>query len=379
MRPVWGEKCRRYRVAFRGSMGLVVLLVLSSFACRNAPEIAPPPTLGELIEALSEPGGYFDTDNLISNETSYFQVVDRLEPSGGAYIGVGPEQNLTYIARVRPSWGFIVDVRRENMLQHLLLNAIFSKAETAYQYLCWLFSRPPQSGSQPPTGSGIAEMLLAFEKIAPSEEVFTSNLESLLLHIQQELGIELDLEDRRRMGSIYRSFFRGQLELRFRSHGRSPMSHHPTYRTLLLARSPSGTDSHFLASPGDYAFVRSLYGSGRLVPVVGDFAGPHALRAVGKFLREQGETVSAFYVSNVEFYLIRSGRLATYVENVRSLPLRQDSVFIRAYFDYGNAHPASLPGHRSTVLLQRMPLFLNLFDRGAYGNYWDISTLDYLQ
>ncbi len=376
MRPAWGEPCGRYQAAFRRFMGLVVLLVLSCLSCRNTPEIAPPPALGDLIEALSEPGAYFDTDNLISNETSYFQVVDRLGPSGGAYIGVGPEQNLTYIARVRPSWAFIVDVRRENMLQHLLLNAILSKAETAHQYLCWLFSRPPQSGPQPPTGSGIDEILHAFESIAPSEDVFAGNLESLLLHIQRELGIALDPEDRRRIRSIYRSFFRGQLELRFRSHGRPPMPHHPTYRTLLLA---SGTNSHFLASHDDYAFVRSLSGSGRLVPVVGDFAGPHALRAVGKFLIERSETVSAFYVSNVEFYLIRSGRFATYVENVRSLPLRQDSVFIRAYFDYGDAHPASLPGHRSTVLLQRMPRFLSLFDRGAYGNYWDICTLDYLK
>ena len=118
---------------------------------------------------------------------------------------------------------------------------------------------------------------------------------------------------------------------------------------------------------------------GRLVPVVGDFAGGHALRAVGDFLRERGETVSAFYVSNVEFYLLRAGGFRQYVDNVRSLPLTEDSLFIRAYFDYGLNHPAAMPGHRSTTILQRIPRFLSLYDSGSLRNYWDICTMDYLQ
>ena len=62
-----------------------------------------------LIERLSEPGGYFDTDNLISNETSYLHVIGTLRElgvSGGAYIGVGPDQNFSYIAAIRPSIAF---------------------------------------------------------------------------------------------------------------------------------------------------------------------------------------------------------------------------------------------------------------------------------
>ena len=114
------------------------------------------------------------------------------------------------------------------------------------------------------------------------------------------------------------------------------------------------------------------------MPVVGDFAGAHALRSIGRFLEEQGERISSFYVSNVEFYLMRSGRFASYVENVRALPLQDDSLFIRAYFDYGLSHPARLPGHRSTVLLQRVPRFLALYDSRAYRSYWDVCTLDYM-
>src|SRR3954462_4747200 len=97
------------------------------------------------IEALSEPGGYFDTDNLISNERSYLQVLPDLErPAvrGGAYVGVGPDQNFSYIARLRPAVAFIVDIRRDNLLLHLLFKALFQQAHTRIEYLALLFGRP---------------------------------------------------------------------------------------------------------------------------------------------------------------------------------------------------------------------------------------------
>jgi hypothetical protein len=80
----------------------------------------------------------------------------------------------------------------------------------------------------------------------------------------------------------------------------------------------------------------------------------------------------------VSFYLFRAGRFEAYVENIKSLPLRDDAVFIRAYFDYGLSHPERLSGHRSTLLLQPVPRFLSLFDSGAYRSYWDVCTVDYL-
>src|SRR5690349_10221818 len=75
---------------------------------------APLP-FAQTIARLSEPNGYFDTDNLISNESSYLQVIPDLARRGvrgGAYIGVGPDQNFTYIAATRPAIAFIVDIRR---------------------------------------------------------------------------------------------------------------------------------------------------------------------------------------------------------------------------------------------------------------------------
>jgi hypothetical protein len=351
---------------------LIVALGLGSVACseRESPE----PSLRELVEELSEDGGYFDTDNLISNETAYVQVVSRLEPSGGVYVGVGPEQNFHYIGRLRPRWAFIVDVRRDNMLHHLLLNAVLAKGDTPYEYLCFLFSRrcEAERGSL-----DFDEMVSAVDEARPDEALFRRNLEAIREHVRDRLHFSLGEEDSRVVEFIYRSFFEEQLELRFKTHGRAPMPHHPSYRSLLVARGPDGASAHFLARPEDYDYVRKLSIEGRLVPVVGDFAGTHALSAVGSFTRTRGEVVTAFYVSNVEFYLLRDGSFARYAENVRSLPRSESSRFIRAYFSYGYPHPATLPGHRSTLVRQSMNRFLELYDEGAYSDYWDVSTVDY--
>src|SRR6478735_5743887 len=104
---------------------------------------APSPFAAQ-IAALSEPAGYFDTDNLISNERSYQQVLQdlrRRNVRGGAYVGVGPDQNFTYIAEIRPAVAFIVDVRRDNLLLHLLFKALFAQARTRVDYLSLLFGR----------------------------------------------------------------------------------------------------------------------------------------------------------------------------------------------------------------------------------------------
>lgn len=361
----------RFRTGTR--CGLVALtLALSALACSEREE--PRQRFRDLVEEHSEDGGYFDTDNLISNETAYVQVVAGLEPVGGVYVGVGPEQNFHYIGRLRPAWAFIVDVRRDNLLHQLLLNALLARGETPYRYLCELFSRRCEPE---PEGAGFEEIVDSVEGAPRDEELFAANLEAVFEHIDRKLEFPLEARDRKVIEFIYRSFFEGQLGLRFKSHGRPPMAHHPSYRSLLLARAPDGSFAHFLSRPGDYEFVRSLAGRGRLVPVVGDFAGPHALKAVGEFARAQGETVSAFYVSNVEFYLMRSGSFASYVENVRSLPISETSRLIRAYFSYGYPHPAALPGHRSTLVRQKISRFLELYDEGAYGDYWDVATVDY--
>src|SRR5690349_5224012 len=113
------------------------------------PSVASETTFARLVERLSEPGGFFDSDNLISNETSYLHVLEalhRLGVHGGVYLGVGPDQNFSYIADIRPSVAIIVDIRRDNLLEHLLFKAMFSMSRDRADYLSLLLGRPAPRG-----------------------------------------------------------------------------------------------------------------------------------------------------------------------------------------------------------------------------------------
>ncbi|MBL0170590.1 MAG: hypothetical protein IPP90_07635 [Gemmatimonadaceae bacterium] len=119
----------------------------SATGVRGAPDSIA--DFGGLVRRLSNTGGYFNTDNLISNEQGYQQVLgamDRLGLRGGAYIGVGPDQNFTYIARLRPRIAFIADIRRDNMLQHLMFKALFARARNRAEFLALWTGRPVPTG-----------------------------------------------------------------------------------------------------------------------------------------------------------------------------------------------------------------------------------------
>src|SRR6185503_4496484 len=93
---------------------------------RTSAPATTPTTFAALVQQLSEPGGDFGGDNLISNEQSYLRVLPALAragATGGAYVGVGPDQNFSYIAQVKPSVAYIIDIRRDNLLLHLLFKA----------------------------------------------------------------------------------------------------------------------------------------------------------------------------------------------------------------------------------------------------------------
>jgi hypothetical protein len=93
----------------------------------------------------------------------------------------------------------------------------------------------------------------------------------------------------------------------------------------------SGHPQSFLSTDENYQFVKTLQEKNLLVPVTGDFGGPKALRAIGKYLHDHNGIVQAFYLSNVEQYLFMDDKSGTFYENVATLPLNDASVFIRPY------------------------------------------------
>jgi hypothetical protein len=82
---------------------------------------------------------------------------------------------------------------------------------------------------------------------------------------------------------------------------------------------------------------------------VGDFGGPKAIRAVAQYLKTNGATVAAFYLSNVEQYLYQDGKWDTFCRNVANLPLDSTSTFIRSESGFGGGFRRPGPGFVSSL------------------------------
>ncbi len=327
-----------------------------------------------LIHQISEEGGYFWSNNYISNETSYLHVLDDLEKhqvKGGVYVGVGPNQNFTYIAAVEPDLAFIVDIRRQNLLEHLLFKALIEKSTSREEYLARLLGRPLDrrfSASTP-----LPEIVAAVEGAPPDESYFKEQLAEVELKLRgiHELGLtDSDFEEIRQ---IHSEFFRQGFEIKYDS-WRSFFF--PSLKEFILETDLNGRHRNWLASVEDFEYVREMQLANRIVPIVGDFAGEQAFRRLGRVLESRGATVSAFYLSNVEFYLFRQRKWPAFVDNVRELPTDEHSVFIRAYANLHRPHPKMVDDHITVSLVQNIHAFLRNAREGRYHSLWDVVTVE---
>ena len=343
-----------------------------------AADLATDSAFAGLVERLSEPGGYFDTDNLISNETSYLHVVGKMREmgvSGGAYIGVGPDQNFSYIAQVRPSIAFIIDIRRDNLLQHLMFKSLFSLSRNRIEHLCLLFARPFPDDVEEWDERSLLELVDYIDGTAADSQTVDAALAAVASRAAS-FGLPLSEEDLETIRRFHYTFIREGLGLRFRSHGRLPRPYYPTYRRLLLETDLSGRQTSYLAGEEGFRFVKSLQDRNLIIPVVGDLGGDHALAAISGVVAERGLRVSAFYTSNVEFYLLRDGGFDRFAANVARLPYDDNSVIIRSYFgrSFGFVHPQAVRGYYSVQLLQTIESLVNDSEVGAYRSYLDLVT-----
>ena len=104
----------------------------------------------------------------------------------------------------------------------------------------------------------------------------------------------------------------------------------PSYADLMTASDQDGNMHSYLATEENFRTVKALEERNLVVPVVGNFAGPTAIREVARYLAERHGVVSAFYLSNVEQYLDMDGLWDAFCANVAALPMDDTSTFIRA-------------------------------------------------
>ena len=364
---------------------LWLTLAATGFAQATAPQPKPAEGLSaaefsRLSREFSEEGGYFRSDNFVSNETSYLHIVDKMRQlgaSGGAYLGVGPEQNFTYIAKVRPRIAFIVDIRRQAVIQHLMYKAIFHLSPTPGEFLSRLLSKPAPPAAKDKTEPSLPDLLAHFEKTPKDEKAYALNLAEIRKLIREEFQYPLSENDLAGLDYVYRSFRDDGMEIAYRMESSAWSGYFPSLKEILLGVDLNNKLGNFLATKEDYEFVREMHRKHLIIPVVGNFGGKKALASVGDYLRKNGLTVTAFYTSNVEQYLFGDEIFADFVANVKKLPINEKSLFIRAVAGR-MPHPARIPGHRLTTLLQSISVFVKDFDEGSYPTYTDLVTTHFI-
>jgi len=323
------------------SLVLVALLALAvPVSGRRADRLPPALTDREfwlLTQQLSEPNGYFvsrsgSPDNLLSNEMQISTVAAALArqvPSSVVYLGVGPEQNFTYIAAIKPRIAFITDIRRGNLDVHLLYKALFEMAGNRNELAARLFSR--RTVAALPRTSSAAQLMTAYANAAPVDETtFAGNLKAVIDLLTNKHAFALTADDRVNIEHAYRAFYRFGPAIDYTSSIDGRTGRFASYAALMASvDNRSGEERGFLATEESFALVKTMESRNLIVPVVGDFAGPTALRSIGAWLKARGATVNVFYVSNVEQYLEQKGVWPAFCANVATLPLDPSSIFIR--------------------------------------------------
>jgi hypothetical protein len=333
-----------------------------------------------LSAELSEPNGFFRSENLVSNEHTFQYVVPALRRAvrpGGVYLGVAPDQNFTYINAIRPRMAFIVDIRRGNLLEHLMYKALFELSADRAEFLSRLFSkpRPPHLGPR----STVTELFSAYDRTDTLKELYAENLAAVEHHLLKRHGFTLSAADVEQFEGIYWAFFWEGPSLRYSTSpsglgGRGYGGNFPTYEELMLQTDWDGENHGYLASEENFRFIKGLQEKNLIVPVVGNFAGAKALRAVGRYIRERGGTVTAFYVSNVEQYLFQDNLFDHFARNVATLPVDDTSTFIRSVSSrFGYMGPFQWTDGRASAL-DRIRPFVRDFEAGRIRSYYDVNV-----
>ena len=286
----------------------------------------------KLIEDFSEPSGNFRSDNLLSNEIWFQTIIPELMTivkPGAVYMGVGPEQNFSYIAALKPRVVFIVDIRRGNLHTQLMYKALFELARDRADFVSMLFARKRPEGLS--ATSPVQEIFNAVAAAPTSEELYAEHYRKIVDHLTKTRQLPLPPDDLSGIDYVYRHFHRFGPSINYNSSTSGGFGRgSTTYHTLMTTTDGAGEMRSYLANESLFGVMKDLESKNLVIPLVGDFAGPKALRSVGRYLKdkEPGAAVGAFYLSNVEQYLGQSGLWQTFCNNVASLPLNEASRFI---------------------------------------------------
>lgn len=292
-----------------------------------------------LITDFAEPGGKFHSDNFTSNEPGFALAAAELAARrpGGAYLGVGAEQNFSYIVAVRPEIAFIVDIRRQAVIQHLLFKALFELSDDRAEFLARLFSVPRPGVAR---DAPIEAIWKSIPRGPGSDrQRYVRNLADVRAQLKTR-GFELDAADTAALEYVYKAFFTLGPAINYGGFQEKLSTGNTDFAALSQAVDDNGVPRSFLAADASFQFVRAMQQRNLIVPVQGDFAGPKTLRAIGEYLRAHATDVNVFYISNVEQYLFGG------------TPSRFKDIDVNGGWQNFYRNLAALPADASTALLR---------------------------
>ncbi|HEX4999858.1 MAG TPA: hypothetical protein VFY29_16680 [Terriglobia bacterium] len=368
----------RRPVLFGFAVVTVACLLFQGTARARAEEI--PSTISDaefwrLITDLSENGGQFP-QQYMSNEDSALFVIPGLESAArrnGIYVGVGPEQNFTYIAAIQPRLSFILDIRRDNMIELLMYKALFELSSDRADFLSRLFARkrPPNLDSR----AGVQAIFDAFRPIEADADFYARNLQEVTERLAGAHHFPLNDADRTSLATAMNAF-RTAGPYSLKGFGDTT---NPPYAAMMAATDLAGKQRSYLASEENFRIVQDLQKKNLIVPLVGDFAGAKAIRAVGQYVRDHNAVVDVFYLSNVERYLFeQDDNSRRFYANVAALPLNSNSLFIRSVTsDISRRLNIPIPDQTTKwrTFLSPINEFLAAVNGGKIETYRDVFTI----
>ena len=315
---------KRRRLIF---IGLAILALTRGAYAQQLPTALKDDEFWHLIADLSETGGTFPQQFMSNEDSAQFVIpaLKQLTKPGGVYVGVGSEQNFTYIAAIRPRLAFIVDIRRDNVFEHLMYKALFELSDNRADFVSRLFSRKRPAGLD--NASGVKALFEAYRAVEADASFYEANLRAVLDRLTKDHAFPLTDADRTSVTQALNQF-RNAGPFSLKGFGDTT---NPTYSELMAATDLGGNLQSYLASEENFRIVRELERQNLVVPVVGDFAGDKAIVGIGRYVRERSAVVNTFYVSNVERYLFEQGDHGRqFYANASSLPADASSTFVRA-------------------------------------------------
>jgi hypothetical protein len=343
----------------------------SALLAESLPSRISDETFWKMITDFSEQEGSFGNENFVSNETLYQRILPELKKRstpGGVYLGVGPEQNFTYIAATRPQIAFIFDIRRQNMIELLMYKALFELSADRQDFLARLFSRPLPAQ---PRNANLKSLLDTVRAASADAGAYDSTLRAIRQNLIETHKYKLTPMDQSLLEHVFNAFFMNGLDIKYSAVVGAPF---PTYEELLSDTGADQNTENFLSTESNFQFVKGMQEDNRIIPLVGDFAGSAALRAVGDYLRDHDAEVSTFYTSNVEQYLfLDPANWKNFYRNFASFPLNPSAVVIRSLMQTGNGRYSNLPvvrsGYRMEVMLFAAHDLIVAFDNGDIPDY----------